>query len=123
MLKALYYCHKTIKVIHRDIKPDNIMINHNNEAVLIDFGVSTLVDMQEDDIMGKNMGTYMFYSPEMFKNAGVKNQVRGEKTDIWALGITFYYMLTGTYPHEPKDVFDLRHKITNGIFNWNKIAN
>ena len=44
MLKALYYCHKIIKVIHRDIKPDNIMINHNNEAVLIDFGVSALVD-------------------------------------------------------------------------------
>lgn len=46
MLKALYYCHKEIKVIHRDIKPDNIMINHNNEAVLIDFGVSALVDKQ-----------------------------------------------------------------------------
>ena len=44
MLKALWYCHKVIKVIHRDIKPDNIMINHNNEAVLIDFGVSALVD-------------------------------------------------------------------------------
>ena len=44
MLKALYYCHRVIKVIHRDIKPDNIMINHNNEAVLIDFGVSALVD-------------------------------------------------------------------------------
>ena len=44
MLKALYYCHNVIKVIHRDIKPDNIMINHNNVAVLIDFGVSALVD-------------------------------------------------------------------------------
>ena len=42
MLKALHYCHKIVKVIHRDIKPDNIMINHNNEAVLIDFGVSAL---------------------------------------------------------------------------------
>ena len=49
MLKALYYCHMTIKVIHRDIKPENIMINHNNEAVLIDFGVSALVDTQDDD--------------------------------------------------------------------------
>lgn len=46
MLKALYYCHKEVKVIHRDIKPDNVMINHNNEAVLIDFGVSALFDQQ-----------------------------------------------------------------------------
>lgn len=43
MVKALHYCHNEIKVIHRDIKPDNIMINHNDEAVLIDFGVSALI--------------------------------------------------------------------------------
>jgi len=42
--KALYYCHNVIQVIHRDIKPDNIMINDQNKAVLIDFGVSALVD-------------------------------------------------------------------------------
>ena len=44
MLKALHYCHNVIQVIHRDIKPENIMINHNKEAVLIDFGISFLVD-------------------------------------------------------------------------------
>ena len=49
MLKALHYCHNVTKVIHRDIKPENIMINHNEEAVLIDFGVSFMVDQQEDD--------------------------------------------------------------------------
>lgn len=49
MLKALYYCHQVVKVIHRDIKPDNIMINHNNEAVLIDFGVGALMEDKEDD--------------------------------------------------------------------------
>jgi serine/threonine protein kinase len=42
ILKALYYCHMIVDVIHRDIKPDNIMINHNKEAVLIDFGVSCI---------------------------------------------------------------------------------
>jgi serine/threonine protein kinase len=49
MLKALYYCHKVVELIHRDIKPDNIMINHNNEAVLIDFGVSALLEDKEGD--------------------------------------------------------------------------
>ena len=39
ILKSLYYIHKVVKVIHRDIKPDNIMINHNMQAVLIDFGM------------------------------------------------------------------------------------
>jgi non-specific serine/threonine protein kinase len=67
MLKALHYCHNVVmapaKVIHRDIKPDNIMINHNNEAVLIDFGVSALVDK---DSINNNIGSLMFFAPEMF---------------------------------------------------------
>jgi serine/threonine protein kinase len=61
MLKALHYCHNVVmapaKVIHRDIKPDNIMINHNNDAILIDFGVSAIVDHQEDNTIGNNMGS------------------------------------------------------------------
>ena len=90
MLKALYYCHNVAKVIHRDIKPDNIMLNHNDEAVLIDFGVSS----QDSEMIESNMGTYMLFSPEMFG----KDKVLGEKSDIWALGMTFYYLLVGYYP-------------------------
>ena len=96
MLKALYYCHKVVNVIHRDIKPDNIMINHNDEAVLIDFGVSALVDNNEDLYFDSNMGSYMYFSPEMFNIS--QEKVHGEKSDIWALGITFYYLLAGEYP-------------------------
>ena len=97
MLKALYYCHETAKVVHRDIKPDNIMINHNDEAVLIDFGVSAIVDNPEDLILDSALGSYMFFAPEMFNKASGA-QVHGEKQDIWALGITFYYLMTGVYP-------------------------
>lgn len=51
MLKALHYCHFVAKVVHRDIKPDNIMLNHNDEAVLIDFGVSEIVEKKEDCLL------------------------------------------------------------------------
>ena len=76
MVKALYYCHNVINVIHRDIKPDNIMINHNNQAVLIDFGLSALFD-QQDDQMTSNMGSYYYFAPEMLlgKNSNIK--IRG----------------------------------------------
>lgn len=65
MLKALHYCHNVVKVFHRDIKPENIMINHNEEAVLIDFGVSFLYESKNQDELKTNIGTYQFYSPEM----------------------------------------------------------
>ena len=73
------------------------MINHNNEAVLIDFGVSALVDEQDNDELGNNMGSHMFFSPEMFLKTKGKT-VRGELTDMWALGVTLYYLLVGKYP-------------------------
>ena len=91
MLRALYYIHKVVKIIHRDIKPDNIMLNHYGEAVLIDFGVSAIIE--NDDILQSNAGSFLFFAPEMFSRE--KYQVRGEKTDIWALGITFFYLLSG----------------------------
>ena len=97
MLKALFYCHNVFKLTHRDIKPDNIMINHSNEAVLTDFGISAIVEVKQDDILPNNRGSHVFFAPEMFKNKE-NVQVRGEKTDIWALGVTLYYMLSGVYP-------------------------
>lgn len=101
MLKALHYCHREIGVIHRDIKPDNIVINHNNEAVLIDFGMSALIAETDKELLEKNLGSYMFFAPEMFEKyegGAAKIGERGEMTDVWALGVTLYYLLTGRYP-------------------------
>jgi len=124
MLKALHYCHKVIKVIHRDIKPDNIMINHNNEAVLIDFGVSALVDNQVDDKLdGNNMGSYVFFAPEMFlRSKGAV--IRGELTDIWALGSTFFYLLCGKFPtHKASNLLALKEAITTEEPDFSLIKN
>lgn len=114
MLRALYYCHKKIGVIHRDIKPDNIIINHNDEAVLIDFGMSALIAETDKELLEKNLGSYMFFAPEMFEkyNGADAPDQRGEKTDIWALGVTLYYLLTGRYPcGDAKNPYHLKQLI------------
>jgi serine/threonine protein kinase len=119
IVKALSYCHKVIKVIHRDIKPDNIMINHNEVAVLIDFGVSALVDNQEDDTLETNIGTQYYQAPEMFKS---KQKVRGEATDIWALGITFYELATGSTPYSHiKNPFKLKEEVLDKPIDFSVI--
>lgn len=118
MVKALHYCHNVAGVIHRDIKPDNIMINHNNEAILIDFGVSAL--MVDDDVIHNNIGSLMFFAPEMFQRSqNVK--VHGAKTDIWALGITFYYLMTGQYPYKANNYFDLKDEVLENEFDLHLI--
>lgn len=114
MLKALNYCHKVVNVIHRDIKPDNIMINYNNEAVLIDFGVSAIVEGQNDELK-ENRGSQLFYAPEMFGKTNTKEYVvRGAVTDLWALGVTFYYLLAGRYPaQEATNPLELKEIVCN----------
>ena len=54
MIKALDYCHNVAGVFHRDIKPENIMLNHNDEAILIDFGVSALKKGNDAVLKNKN---------------------------------------------------------------------
>ena len=104
MLKALFYCHKVVKVIHRDIKPDNIMINHNQEAVLIDFGVSfsMMKDTEKDPTTANIQGSKLYFAPELLYDKEERNkiQINGEQTDLWALGITFYQILCGRTPFE-----------------------
>lgn len=68
------------------------------------------------------MGSYIFFAPEMFM--GKKSKVRGNKTDIWALGVTLFYMLTNQYPFgKPKNVYDLKAKVLENKFNFHLIKN
>lgn len=69
MMKAMHYCHKVVGVVHKDIKPDNIVIGDNREAVLIDFGVSTTLEDDDEkyaDALTMKTGTYLFFAPELF---------------------------------------------------------
>ena len=116
MLKALHYCHKVIGIVHRDIKPDNIMINKTGEAVLIDFGISITLTLEEDDNVNElrklQVGSYNFSAPELFKEYATKSDRLSAyvpATDIWSLGITFYYLLTGQYPwKEVESIWQLK---------------
>jgi serine/threonine-protein kinase len=87
-------------IVHRDIKPDNIMITKEGVAKLCDFGIVKLLDRDEGavTVAGTTVGTPFYIAPE---------QARGEedldsRTDLYALGITLFHLATGRVPFTGK---------------------
>jgi len=88
---AVEYCH-ALGIVHRDIKPNNILLDDGGVARLIDFGVSNFAS--EDEMRGTYCGTTACAPPEMI--LGKKYQ--GTKVDVWTMGVMLYFMLTGNMP-------------------------
>ena len=102
--EALEYIHQR-KMNHLDVKPANIMLNEKDESVLIDFGLSKQYDAGGQQTSTTPVGISEGYAPmEQYKKGGV-----GEfspQTDIYALGATFFKLLTGKTPQSASDILN-----------------
>jgi serine/threonine protein kinase len=92
--EALSYSHKR-GMVHRDIKPANIMMDVNNQAILMDFGIVKIIGGTMHTVTGAVMGTARYMPPEV-----VRSEPADQRSDIYALGITLYEMLSGKPPFE-----------------------
>jgi len=109
--KALVHAHER-GMIHRDIKPDNIMITKDNVAKLADLGLVKESDAQFTRVTqsGAAMGTPYYMPPEQAKDA----KRADERSDIYALGATFYHMVTGQVPYGGDSAYEIMQKHEEG---------
>ncbi|HOV32146.1 MAG TPA: protein kinase [Candidatus Hydrogenedens sp.] len=91
--EAIYTLHDS-EVIHRDIKPTNILVREENPLDLIftDFGVSSVIDAELSKKMTTVKGTSMYSAPESFSG------IIGREVDYWSLGMIFYELVLGSHP-------------------------
>jgi diguanylate cyclase (GGDEF)-like protein len=95
------------RVIHKDIKPANILIDPTSKQVkLIDFSLASSLPKETQDIQPPNLleGTLAYLSPEQ---SGRMNRIVDYRTDYYSLGITFYQLLTGELPFKTNDALEL----------------
>jgi len=105
---ALRYMHVEKRVIHRDIAPSNILIDHKHRVKLADFGLAKQWEQQSASMMKSFVGTIIYSCPEI-----VQSQPYTEKADIWSLGCILYELLTLTQPFNANNPLTVAKKIVD----------
>ena len=104
ILKALEHAHAN-GVVHRDIKPQNIMLLDNGQLRMMDFGIARISRAENQLLSGKTMGSVHYISPE---------QAKGDETDctsdIYSVGVMMYEMLSGHLPFDAEDAVEVAIK-------------
>ena len=96
MLDAIEYLHIKAGVVHRDLKPENLLLDRNYQLKIADFGLSARCSGDKGTgIHYSTVGTRQYQAPEVLE----KRSYRGERVDIFSMGVILFTMVTGVMPY------------------------
>src|SRR3954470_11598446 len=107
ILRALGYAHKR-GIVHRDVKPQNVIIDHDGQAKVADFGIARAGDTSQMTQAGAIIGTMQYLSPEQAEGRPVDR-----RADLYSVGIVLYELLTGRVPFEGEATISIAIKHIN----------
>lgn len=104
---ALAHAHG-LGVLHRDVKPENIMIRNDGVVKLTDFGIAQMIDLQRMTVTGQLLGSPAYMAPEHVQGGQLDF-----RTDVFALGIVLYQLVTGELPFHGKNPHEILKRIAD----------
>ncbi|OBZ84426.1 Calcium/calmodulin-dependent protein kinase kinase 2 [Choanephora cucurbitarum] len=115
MMLGIEYLHAN-DIVHRDIKPDNLLLSKEDVLKIVDFGVSEMF-VKGNDRLKKSAGSPAFMAPELC--VAKHGEVSGKAADIWSMGVTLYCMIFGKTPFNSTNILELYEMINEASIEYN----
>jgi len=103
---ALDHAHSS-SILHRDVKPSNIMLTRDGRVMLLDFGLSSFEGSERLTRTGVQVGSFAYMAPELLTETAVADR----RSDVYALGVTLYELLAGQLPYSARSLAALRTRV------------
>ncbi|KAL0414438.1 UNVERIFIED_CONTAM: CBL-interacting serine/threonine-protein kinase [Sesamum radiatum] len=113
VVSALRFCHQN-GVFHRDIKPQNLLLDKNGLLKITDFGLSALSEQKRDGLIYTACGTPAYTAPEVVYRKGYD----GEKADAWSCGVLLYVFLVGCLPFDDSNLSNMYRAMHRRAFEF-----
>jgi len=108
--EALKHAH-SLGIIHRDVKPENVMVRKDGVLKLMDFGVAQVVDLERMTVTGQILGSPAYMAPEVLDGRSLDF-----RSDIFSAGVMLYQLATGSLPFSGKNPHEVLRRVSEGKF-------
>jgi serine/threonine protein kinase len=111
LVSTLRFCHKN-GVAHRDLKPQNLLLDESGNLKVSDFGLSALPEQLSNGLLHTACGTPAYTAPEVLRRKGYD----GAKADAWSCGVILFVFMSGSLPFDDRNLPNMYRKIYNRDF-------